>query len=269
MMKLYVTDKKGSILCEHTGEENVTLVYKNKYKKGDVLHFVPEKAGLYEVCFEDTIAPSIVYVESHASFTIPFGLMNRVCYSPRAFKSLQHLITAKEANPEFVRARRNLALNPFDGHNTSGMYPHASANVETRNESLFAARNAIDGIFANNAHYPYPFQSWGINKDPKAELTIEFGLPVNLDCIALTLRADYPHDSYWVKATLEFSDGSKEVFPLEKLATPQHIHIDKKDITWLVLKELMKAEDESPFPALTQIEAFGKISESTIKKDMV
>ena len=260
MLKLYVIDKNGKVLCEKEEKSCVSLIYKKRYKKGDAIHFVPEKSGFYEVCFEDTIAPCIVYVESHGSFAIPFGL-NRVCYSPRAFKSVQHLITVKEANPEFVKARRNLALNPFDGHNASGMFPHATANVETRNESLFAARNAIDGIFANNAHYPYPFQSWGINKNPKAELRIEFGIPVNLDSIALTLRADYPHDSYWVKATIEFSDGSQEDISFDKLSTPQHYSVDKKGITWLVLKDLVKAEDASPYPALTQIEAFGRISE--------
>ena len=64
-----------------------------------------------------------------------------------------------------VYARRNLALNPLDQRGNTGMRPHACANVETRNEALFAARNAVDGIHANLRHYPYPaltqVEAWG------------------------------------------------------------------------------------------------------------
>lgn len=141
------------------------------------------------------------------------------------------------------------------------MFPYAVANVETRNEALFAARNAIDGIFANEKHYPFPYQSWGINKKPDAELTIQFGVPVNLDSLALTLRADYPHDSYWTQATVEFSDGSSEVVSLQKSTQPQAFAMEKASITWLALKNLIKHQDDSPFPALTQIEAWGKIAQ--------
>ena len=44
------------------------------------------------------------------------------------------------------------------------------ANVETRGEAVFAARNAIDGIYENDAHGIWPYQSWGINRDPNAAL---------------------------------------------------------------------------------------------------
>ena len=35
------------------------------------------------------------------------------------------------------------------------------------------------------------------------------------------------------------------------------IPFEEKTISWLVLKDLIKADDPSPFPALTQIEVFG------------
>lgn len=41
---------------------------------------------------------------------------------------------------------RNLAKNVMDQHGETNCYPHASANVETRGEAVFAARNAIDGV---------------------------------------------------------------------------------------------------------------------------
>ncbi len=262
-LQLQVLDKKGVCMSRANGENSALLVHKNRYHRGDTVMFICDVPGFYEVMLEDTMPPTLVYVEKQAKFVIPFGTMPRVGYSPRAFKSVQHLLTARRANPAMITARRNLALNPYDQHGETGMFPHASANVETRNEALFAARNAIDGMFANHAHYPYPFQSWGINKDPHAELTVQFGVPVSIDTVVLTLRADYPHDSYWTQATLEFSDGSDITISLEKSDAPQAFSCVKQAITWVKLKNLMKHEDESPFPALTQIEVWGTVTEET------
>ena len=259
-MKLLVKNKDDEVLSESTGQGQISLVHKEEYQEGDVVVFECESAGFYEVQFEDTMPVAIVYVDKYAMFTIPFGTKSRICYSPRAFSGPMHLITAREANPDFVSARRNLALNPYDQSDNTSMYPRTTANVVTRGEALFAARNAIDGIFTNTDHSFYPYQSWGINRDPNAQLKVEFGIPVNLDTIRLTLRADFPHDSYWTHASLEFSDGSVENVELSKCQHPQSFPIDKKNITWVMLKDMKKANDDSPFPALTQIEAWGKIS---------
>ena len=167
------------------------------------------------------------------------------------------LMLSSTALPEEIAARRNLAFNCYDEHGDTGFYPHASANVETRGEAVFAARNAIDGIFENSAHGEYPYQSWGINRDPNAALTLDFGREVLLDELRITERADFPHDNYWVKATVEFSDGSRLDIPLVKSAKPQSVAFEPKRVRSLVLKDLIQAEGTSPFPALTQIEAFG------------
>ncbi len=260
MLKLQITNKKGTVISYAEGESSVWLVHAPHYHKGDVITLVCSEPGFYEIRLEDTLPPTLVYIRDKAVFPIPFGTMPRVGYPPRAFKSVQHLLTARKAESEQIYARRNLALNPFDTHGDTGMYPHASANVETRDEALFAARNAIDGVFANTSHYPYPFQSWGINKDPNAALTVEFGVPVDIDEIRLTLRGDYPHDSYWTKATIEFTDGSREVVSLTNSLAPQCFTVEKKGIKKLTLKELIKHEDESPYPALTQLEAWGYVA---------
>jgi len=57
---------------------------------------------------------------------------------------------------------------------------------------------------------------------------------------------------------VQFSDGSAEVLPLEKTAAPQRFAISPRTVTSLVLCRLKKADDPSPFPALTQIEAWGR-----------
>lgn len=259
-LKIEVRSKNNICISTAEGSERVTLVHPGRYHRGDSIAFACDSPGWYELCMEDALPAALVYVREQAVFHIPFGTMSRVCYPPRAFKSQQHLITAVPADPAKAVLRRNLALNPLDQHGKTGMWPHAEANVETRGEALFAAHNAIDGIYANSHHYPYPYQSWGINKNPEAELSIDFGIAVTLDEIVLTLRADYPHDSYWTQATVEFGDGSREVLKLEKSVVPQHFPIAKRTVTTLTLKELIKAQDESPYPALTQIEAWGVVS---------
>jgi len=73
------------------------------------------------------------------------------------------------------------------------------------------------------------------------------------------LRADFPHDNWWKEITLAFSDGSTVTGNLRKLATGQTIAYEKRTVTWVEMKNLVKAETESPFPALTQIEVYGRV----------
>ena len=123
---------------------------------------------------------------------------------------------------------------------------------------LFLACNAIDGTFANLYHGPYPYQSWGINQQLDAALKIEFGREVLLDKVILTLRADFPHDNYWQQVTLKFSDGTHEVFKTVKTEQRQSFTFAKRAAEWVILTELIQADEPSPFPALTQIELFGQ-----------
>ncbi len=81
-----------------------------------------------------------------------------------------------------------------------------------------------------------------------------------MEKLVLCTRADFPHDNWWVQATVTFSDGSREVVHMEKSARPHVFEIERKGITWLKLGELIKADDPSPFPALTQIEVYGRNS---------
>lgn len=257
-VKLKVNNKAGLTLLTCPAAEAVSLVYMNAYEPGDFIALEIGTPGQYcMVQFEDTMAPALVYVQKREiDFPIPFG-EQAVTYSPKSFAGRCHIIRARLATAEEIAARRNLAFNPYDGHGDTGFYPHASANVETRGEAVFAARNAVDGVYENTSHGVWPYQSWGINRDPAAALTLEFGRPVRVDEVRLTLRADFPHDSHWTAATVEFSDGSREVLPLEKSAAPQAFPIAPRTVTALTLCELKKADDPSPFPALTQIEAWG------------
>ncbi len=233
---------------------SVALVYDEAYHEGDYITLAIEEEGLYYLQLDEGLGKQVVYLKEEASFLIPVQENRLTCYHPSAFKSKIHLITLEKA---FGLGRRNLALNPYDHHFTTNIYPHASANVETRGEMVFAARNAIDGVLANSGHGLYPYASWGINQDPKAELHLDFGHSVLIDEVRLTLRADWPHDSWWTEATLLDSEGEVTILPLKKTAQPQRFARNPKKITSLSLCNLKKADDPSPFPALTQIEVWG------------
>ena len=151
------------------------------------------KPGSYCVIqLEDTLAPALVYLpQGKAVYQLPQG-EGRQVYSPRAFSPGTSVVRARLAQPSEVEGLRNLALNPYDGHENKDMFPHAFANVETRGEAVFAARNAIDGLYENSSHGGWPYTSWGINRDPQAAWTIDFGRTVLVEKLRITLRADFP-----------------------------------------------------------------------------
>lgn len=167
------------------------------YADGDWIALECDESGLFCVVqLEDTMPPALVYIrESGMDFLIP-PADNHINYNPRSFTGSSHLLRVRLATPEEIVARRNLAFNPYDCHDSRIFYPHASANMETREEAVFAARNAVDGIYENGVHGSWPYQNWSINRDLNAALTIDFGRAVTVDEIRLTLRADFPHDSW-------------------------------------------------------------------------
>ncbi len=239
------------------GETKVELFYNAEYVEGDIIKLTTDEPKFLVVELEDSFAPTFAYCAGEYILPIPFA-ENKVSYSPKCFTFDRHFLTVRIATEAEIAQRKNLCLNVYDHHKNSGLFPHSFANVETRNEAVFASRNAIDGVYANCNHGAYPYQSWGINRQDDAEITIDFGRKVDIDEVVITNRADFPHDNWWRKATLKFSDGTQETVDFIKTAERQHFSIVKKGITTITMCEMKKDEnDPSPFPALTQIEAWG------------
>ncbi|MCI9360090.1 MAG: carbohydrate-binding protein [Hungatella sp.] len=257
-LKITIMNKEGENRFQATGRDQVLTVYEGEYEPGDSIVFETTDTDTYYVIrVDDCMDEAYVYLTAEkVVYTIPFH-EKRVSYNPRCFTGKRHYITMRRAKEFENSSYRNLAKNVMDQHGDLGCYPHAFANVETRGESVFAARNAIDGILANKSHGPWPYESWGINTQDDAEITLDFGRPVDFDQVVLYTRADFPHDNWWVKATLIFSDGTEEIVEMEKSAEPHMFHVEKKNITWIKLCNLIKADDPSPFPALSQIEVYG------------
>jgi len=253
-----ILDRMGRVRADTEDADYGILAFEDILEEGDQIHLkVPEANCWYVVRIDDTMDEALVYLtEKEWSFEIPFEEKKK-SYNKKSFTGQRHYMTCRKAEKYEWKAYRNLAKNVMDQHENHGCYPHASANVETRGESVFAAQNAIDGVVANRSHGSWPYASWGINQREDAEFLLEFGIPVDLDRIVLWTRADFPHDNWWKQATLEFSDGSSEVILMEKQEKPHRFSIKRKGIIWMKLKEMKKSEEPSPFPALTQIEVYG------------
>lgn len=156
-----------------------------------------------------------------------------------------------------INGRRNIACNPADLRGETDFFPHITANVETRNEACFCARNAINGLHCNNYHGEWPFGSWGIGAREDAWCRIDFGREVTVDAMALILRADFPHDAYWVSGHVVLSDGAEVAFDLQKTGERQIIPLGKHTVRWMRLERMQKSDDPSAFPALTEWEVYG------------
>lgn len=255
---LKILNQDGDLLIERTGEDEVNLVYLAEYQEGDHIILEAEKVNdFYYVQFDDAKGKSLVYLTGTVDYVIPFG-EKAINASAKVFAGSRHVLHVKKAFEEEKNNYRNLSENVWDQHGEVNCYPHASANVETRGESVFAALNAIDGVTVSENHGRWPYQSWGINRRDDATWKLEFGRPVEMDKLVIYTRADFPHDNWWEKMTVTFSDGSVEVLELKKGGTAQIFNISKKNIEWLEISDLIKADDPSPFPALTQLQVYGR-----------
>lgn len=257
-LTLKVIRADGSTACVSRGEDQACMVFSDEYREGDAVILESSMKDIHLVYqVDDALGQALVYItDKNIRFEVPFG-EKRICYSPKVFLGKKHYLFVRLATQAEVTAYRNLAVNVMDQHGDTHCFPHASANVETRGESVFAARNAIDGVVENRSHGEWPYSSWGINRDPDACMKLDFGREVEADRIVLFTRADFPHDSWWTQVTFTFSDGSVIDFPMEKSANAHVCTFEKKKFSWVTVGKLLKADDPSPFPALTQIEVYG------------
>lgn len=254
-------EKEYAPYCVEAEKMAVLAIKDYQYQEGDrfVIRCDNPEHRFFVVQLEETLAPTLLYIpEEEWVYHIPMKESERKAMVDTAFLSRRHHIVVREAYDFEIFQYRNLSFNAYDQKDFMGAYPHASANVETRNEAVFFAKNAIDGRYGNLSHGSYPFSSWGINQQRDAELKIDFGRIVEVDCIQFLFRGDYPHDSYWTKVTLKFSDGEEIQVPTTDSLGFQVCQFSKKETEYIKFKDLMKNEDASTFPALTQIEVFGK-----------
>jgi hypothetical protein len=178
-------------------------------------------------------------------------------YPPEAFTADRPRISARPVAVREIDAYRNLARNPYDVRGESKAFPHATSNSECRNEAVFAARNAIDGCMENRRHGGWPYQSWGPEQRKDVWWQLDFGREVEIDKLVITIRADFPHDKHWKRATLLFSDGSRKPIELEKTPSAQTVVFSPKKTTAVRLVDLTQDEPLG-WCALTEVEVWGR-----------
>jgi len=136
---------------------------------------------------------------------------------------------------------KNVALNPGDVRAPGHGYPHASSNSEypciypadTTNgnhcvpDTTFLALSAINGDTLNTSHGSLAYASWGPQLTvPGLWWKIDFGHDVTIDKVKIWVRADWSggHDSYWKRATLVFTNGTRDTITIDSLKTGQESH---------------------------------------------
>lgn len=257
MISISVKDAQGALLAEISHPTEALLRVDRVYEPGDVITIQSDEKHVWAQ-LDTTILPGEVYLpDGCMTWTVPHG-EHLLAYGPVAFQGGRHLITARIMEQDEVIRRRNVACNPSDLRGDTDFYPHCTANVETRGESCFAARNVIDGVRISSYHGEWPFQSWGIGAREDAWCLLEFGREVEIDSMALTLRADFPHDAYWVSGHVVLSDGAEYAYDLQKTGDRQRIDLGNHHVSWMRLERMQKSNDPSAFPALIQWEVYGR-----------
>ena len=227
------------------------------WEDGDIIVIRTPKAAHAEVSVDASMLRGEVYLpEGEMHWTVPAG-EHRLAYMPGLFGGKRHIISARIMDPHETGECRDLARNPLDLRGDTNFYPHCTANVETRNESVFAARNVIDGLRYNTSHGEWPFESWGIGAREDAWCLIDFGREIVAERMALTLRADFPHDAYWVSGHAADSNGDEIAFELQKTGERQMIELGGRRVRWMRLERMIKSDDPSAFPSLRAWEVFG------------
>jgi hypothetical protein len=247
-------------------KNSAALVFNHKYQPGDRIIFGGSQR--LAVRLDENMPECVVYLPNsdrqNASYEIPYGREEKQtgsAYAPESFAGEFHRVVVRALNKHELAGRHNLALNPCDLRQveeaTIQLFPHASTNSVSRSLFDFEARNAIDGITKNGHHGVWPFQSWGPQLRTDLWWKVDFGRSVELNKIRLMVRADFPHDSYWKSAYVEFSDGSHVSIQIGPTAVFQDFSFKKRRVSWFRVANLVPA-DSSRWCSFIEVEAWGR-----------
>lgn len=260
-IKLFLKNKNNVLATSKAGQM-VKMAYSTQYALGNYYELQVDHYPAYVwVQLDSSLRPALLYLTNNWTYRIPFNLTREWPYPTGAFIGRRHYAWARVATVKEVNSERNLALNAYDQHDLCNAYPHVVANAETDNNPVFYARNAVDGIEANDSHGSYPYESWGIAGRRDAALKLFFGRDVDVTSIKLVLRADYPHDTNWDSAKFSFSNGDSCQINLSHSGDRQDCGIQEKAVDWLKLSDLTFKAGNKGFTALTQIEVWGNPTE--------
>jgi hypothetical protein len=246
--------------------DSAVLAFDREYQPGDrIILAGPQRIA---VRLDETMPECLLYLpdgsQQNVPYEIPYGREEKQtgsAYAPESFAGKSHRVTIRMLNKKELTAYRNLALNPCDLRQADDVpapfFPHASTNSVSRNLFDFESRNAIDGVTENGHHGVWPYQSWGPQLRTDLWWELDFGRPVDLDKLRLMVRADFPHDSYWESADVEFSDGSHVSIQIGASPDFQNFSFPKRRVSWLRLTNLVPV-DAAKWCSFIEVEAWGR-----------
>jgi hypothetical protein len=263
-------DAQGKIVARTKADpgkpNSAVLTIERSYQPGDKIVFggVPWMS----LSVDNTIPECFIFApraaDEDVSYEIPWGREEKEtgsAYAPASFAGNSHRITLRALSNREISSYRNLAINPCDLMRTDGapikFYPHASSNSVSRSLFDFEARNAIDGRSLNGHHGVWPYQSWGPQLRTDIWWKLDFGRPVRVNKVRLMVRADFPHDSYWKNADLEFSDGSHVPLRINSSPEFQEFSFSPRRVAWMRIANVVPADPEK-WCALMEVEVWGK-----------
>ena len=260
-----VLDANGTSVAGDSGHTAGAHSINREYKPGDRIEVTGSQR--MAVRLDEKMPECLLYLADSAqgkfSYEVPYGRAEQQtgsAYAPENFAGSSHTVTVRPLNEQEKTGYRNLAVNPCDvlkpEEGPGQAYPHSSTNSYSRNLYDFAARNAIDGVSQNGHHGVWPYQSWGPGLRLDLWWKLDFGRPVDLDKIRLMVRADFPHDSYWKSAVVEFSDGSLVPIQITNSAEFQEFSFPKRQVSWFRIHDLVP-EDPARWCAFIEVEAWG------------
>ena len=258
MLHIRIINRLGQIIEETSHPLETLLCVDRVWEHDDTIWILAPIGSHIHVSIDASMLQGEVYLpRGEMQWRIPFD-DDRLAYAPGLYDGNRHIVCARLLSEAEISQIRDLARNPLDLRGDTNFFPHCTANVETRNEAVFAARNVIDGLRFNTFHGEWPYESWGIGAREDAWCMVDFGRKVYADSMALTLRADFPHDAYWVSCHVVTSDGRDIAFSLKKTKERQFISLGGHQISWLRLERMVKSDDPSAFPSLRAWEVFGR-----------
>jgi|GEM_PF-6766553 len=160
LIRTVILDGRGMMIQSAEAEDIVEMQPDKPYQAGgSIVIWTDRWPVMLEISLDDHINSSKIWLTAdRMDFTVPTGEQHDA-YPPLAFTGKPGCITVGVISPTISSEITNLSRNPYDSRGHSMYYPHCSASVETRDESVFAARNTIDGICENASH-----GSWTISE---------------------------------------------------------------------------------------------------------
>lgn len=266
IIELKIINKSGEVKFSEKGEK-IDAEFNSAYHEGDKIVIHLKDCEYLAVKLDKTLCESIVFVPNKImEFTVPYGRL-KVGYDKNAFSGETHKISVREPSEDEIYAERNIALNSHDLSGMKGVYPHAHANLVTRNEPCFFERNAIDGVCENESHGNFPYHSWAAGAREDLEFYLDFGTDAEIEKIVFFLRADFPHDTYWKSIDVKLDGGETFTAEFCETAEGQELVFDERKKTKSIhLTNFKQAVYPFSWAALSQIEVYGKYIKEDLSK---